>query len=276
MNEVLTKFIGLAQKNTNILAIGLEGSQNNSHVIPDAWTDTDVTLFTHDPEKEDGEWWIQQFGQPVIVQRLQSTNLFGPSHHLWHIWLTRYEGTLRIDLKIASAADEAAYVKADHLNAIVWRRQTGELEPHVTSPESHFVSQPSPAEFEAHITEFYWCAGNVAKGLARKNLVYANEQLNQLVRPELLKMWAYYFTVKKQGKFDAGVSDKFVWVALTPEERDELAQSYDQTTLAKTRVSLRKLLKLYQQLLHRSAQVMAYEIPAFVAPAEKQLLEWLA
>ncbi|WP_317766365.1 aminoglycoside 6-adenylyltransferase [Pediococcus ethanolidurans] len=271
----IDKFIALAEKNQNILAIGIEGSLNNPQTTADKWTDTDITLFVQSPEQEDGEWWIRQFGKPIIVQRLHSDQLFGSSTSTWKIWLTRYAGTKRIDLKIASVKDIENYLNADTLNVIVWRRGLGKLPLTKTTATSHFVKIPTEDQFNDHVTEFYWCAGNVVKGLARNNLIYANEQLNQIVRPELLKMWAYYLTILKAGQFDAGVSSKFVWKELALSERNTLASTYHQTTIEETSHSLEVLLISYRELIEKVTSKLMIQIPNFVLPAQQQLMNWL-
>lgn len=271
----IDKFIALSEKNQNVLAVGIEGSLNNPQTTADKWTDTDITLFVHSPEQEDGEWWIRQFGKPIIVQRLHSDQLFGPSTSTWKIWLTRCAGTKRIDLKIASVKDIDNYLNADTLNAIVWRRGLGKLSLTKTTATSHFVKIPTEDQFNDHVTEFYWCAGNVVKGLARNNLIYANEQLNQIVRPELLKMWAYYLTILKAGQFDAGVSSKFVWKELSLSERNKLASTYHQTTIEETSHSLEILLISYRELIEKVTSKLMIQIPNFVLSAQQQLMNWL-
>ncbi|WP_082397652.1 aminoglycoside 6-adenylyltransferase [Lacticaseibacillus camelliae] len=121
--------IDRAEKDPNIVAIGTEGSGNDPAQAPDKWTDLDVTLFASDPAQVDAEAWVKALGEPRLVQHLHDTHLFGPGTGAWESWLTRYQGTRRIDWKIAPAADEAAYLAADHLNTIIWRQGQGRVSP---------------------------------------------------------------------------------------------------------------------------------------------------
>lgn len=122
----LDKLIKLASDNKNIIAIGTEGASNDSTQISDEWTDLDVTLFVREPAREDGWWWIQQLGEPTIVQFIETQDLFGPHSGKWFSWLTRYTGTRRIDFKMTSVKAEAAYLSNDTLNKMFGAKIRGE------------------------------------------------------------------------------------------------------------------------------------------------------
>lgn len=272
---LLDDFITLAQTRPNIVAIGTEGATNNPATTPDAWQDLDITLFATDPAAEAGDWWLGHFGTPTIVQRLANVGVFTDSANVWHTWLTRFPGTRRIDLKIAPATETTAYEQADTLNAIVWTRAAGRLAPRATSAKTHWVSLPAGPELTAHANEFYWIAGNVCKGLARQNYLYANEQFNQHCRPELLTLLTWRASAKVHGQFDAGVSSKFLWPTLREAERRQLAATYDQASLAGTRTSLQAALTLYTATLPEVARLLALPVPDFAA-AQAQLSAWLS
>ncbi|WP_164507487.1 aminoglycoside 6-adenylyltransferase [Lacticaseibacillus songhuajiangensis] len=271
----LDKILADAQDDRNILAVGTEGARNDGAVPSDKWTDLDVTLFTADPVATDGMAVLRQIGAPIIVQHLEQTGLFGDDA-FWRIWLTRFAGTKRVDLKIVAADAEAAYLTGDSLNAIVWRRGIGAVQPRATSAATHEVPVPTQIEFADVVNELYWCAGNVVKGIGRANLLYANEQLNQYVRPQLLQLLAWRETMRQGGHFDAGVSGKFTWQALTRSERQELAATYDQADLMALRRSVVLLLDLTQRVLADFAHDGRLLVPDYVDAADMQLRELLA
>jgi hypothetical protein len=271
----LAQILAYAAADANVLAVGTEGSANDDTVPADKWTDLDVTLFAADPAATDGMAVLRQIGEPVIVQHLEQTGLFD-DNAFWRIWLTRFTGTKRVDLKIVAADAEAAYLAGDSLNAIVWRRGVGAVQPRATSAATHAVPLPTQIEFADVVNELYWCAGNVVKGIGRANLLYANEQLNQHVRPQLLQLLAWRETMRQGGHFDAGVSGKFTWQALTRSERQELAATYDQADLMALRRSVVLLLDLTQRVLADFAHDGRLVILDYVDAADMQLRELLA
>lgn len=255
----------------NVQAIGTEGSFNNPSVIEDEWVDLDVTVFISQPVN--GWDWVVAFGQPVIWQHLQNRDLFGVSSAVWDTWLVRYEGTARIDWKFAPASDVAAYLAADTLNKLVWRRNQP-VPAYETSSASHAVLPPTQATFNETLNELLWCAGNVAKGLHRHNLVYANEMMNAQVRPALLQLCAWQATLAHPG-FDAGAESKFVAAALSPQQRARLFATYDQGTLNAAASSLRTLITLAVDVATAVAQEARLDLPAYLPGAMKQLDAWL-
>lgn len=269
----LQTLIALAEKNPNIVAIGTEGSSNNPTLEPDVWTDLDVTLFCQDPTRENGATWIKALGEPTLVQHLTHQQLFDASAQ-WECWLTRYPGTRRVDFKLAPAGDITAYLAGDHLNGIVWCQ--GQLvEPGTTDASSHFLPVPSQADYDAAVNELVWIAGNVVKGLGRRNLLYANEQFNQHLRPQLLLLLAYRETINDHGQFDPGVNGKNLWPRLTAAEQQHLAVTYNQATLQATRASLTQLLTFADQLIEGCAEANQFVQPDWLDRAEEQLHNWL-
>lgn len=272
----LDKLIKLASDNKNIIAIGTEGASNDSTQISDEWTDLDVTLFVREPAREDGWWWLQQLGEPTIVQFIETQDLFGPHSGRWFSWLTRYTGTRRIDFKMTSVQAEAAYLSNDTLNTIVWRQNKGRVPPRKTNAQSHFIPLPDQDSFQEHVREFYWCAGNVVKGLARQNLVYANEQFNRYVRPELLTLLEMRATMQQNGRFDAGVTGKFIEQTLSAVEKTQLAATYQQTSLPETKASLRKVLQLYRGVSEQISGNYNFDLPKTITKVYQQFNMWLS
>ncbi|WP_461215886.1 aminoglycoside 6-adenylyltransferase [Lacticaseibacillus sp. GG6-2] len=271
----IDKIIERAEKDLNILAIGTEGSGNDPNQTPDEWTDLDVTLFAAKPAQVDAMGWVNALGTPKLVQHLYDMHLFGPATGAWQSWLTRYQGTRRIDWKIAPSADEAAYLAGDHLNAIIWRQGKGRVTPRKTDAASHFLPVPTQADYESVLNEFFWVAGNVVKGLSRNNLLYANEQVNAHLRPQILKLFAYRQTLEQDGHFDPGVKFKNVWNKLMSSERNQLAATYDQSSRALTLASLKNCVAIVEGLVDEFNDDLTLLRPVWLGPADDQVTSWL-
>lgn len=218
--------------------------------------------------------WVKALGNPRLVQHLHDTHLFGPDTGAWESWLTRYQGKRRIDWKIAPAADEAAYLADDHLNAIVWRADVGRVTPRATDASSHFLPVPTQSDYEATLNEFFWIAGNVVKGLARNNLLYANEQFNAHLRPELLKLYAYRETIEQDGHFDPGVSFKNVWGQLAGYERTMIAGTYDLSSRAAALASLKNSVVIVEGVVDEFNDDQTLLRPDWLGSADAQVTSW--
>ncbi|WP_225046810.1 aminoglycoside 6-adenylyltransferase [Lacticaseibacillus kribbianus] len=272
----LDRIIALAEADANVVAIGTEGSSNNPDFHADPWVDLDVSIFVTDPAQADGNWWIHQLGEPTLVQHLANEALFGAASHIWDTYLTRYSGARRVDLKIAPAEDIAVYLADDKLNALVWKREAGRLQKASTDASSHWVAVPDQVALNACANEFYWCLGNVVKGVARGNLMYANEMFNRNARPMLIDMLAYRETAKDHGRFDAGVCGKYTWDRLTEAERTALAATYQQGDLGAIAASIQAALTLFSAVYAQVQQLTGLAPMPYLDSAKAQFDQWLA
>lgn len=270
----LAAIIAQAAQDPAAAAIGTEGALNDAAVEADEWSDLDVTIFVKTGATIDKQAYITAFGPPVIVQHLLNQDLFGPSSAVWDTYLVRYAQTQRIDWKFAPAADMTAYLAADTLNTLVWQAGVGAVVPRQTSAGSHAVQLPTAEEFAASVNELLWCAGNVAKGLHRGQLLYANEMLNLHVRSELLRLLAWQVALDHEA-FDVGACDKHLPEALGRNQRQKLASSYAQASLSDTTHSLAQVLELAEAATIAVAKGCGYPVPSELVSALAQLRGWL-
>ena len=269
----LAQIFQLAEHDSRVVAIGTEGSRNDPTVSADEWSDLDVTVFVREAlNAEAWSQWVCAIGESVIWQHLLNRDLFGKSSEIWDTYLVRYAGTKRIDWKFAPIADLQNYLAADSLNQIVWRK--GHIvSSHATNALSHVVTLPTKAEFLDAINEVLWCAGNVAKALHRENLVHANEQLNDNVRPGVLQLLSWQVALTRD-HFDAGSHWKFLASALSEAERQQLIASYAQADLKQTLASLQTLIDLSEAVSRDLAEQLQFELPCWFEPGLKQLHGW--
>ncbi|WP_390406327.1 aminoglycoside 6-adenylyltransferase [Lacticaseibacillus jixiensis] len=270
----LAAIIAQAAQDPAVAAIGTEGALNDVALQADEWSDLDVTIFVKTDATIDKQAYITAFGAPVIVQHLLNQDMFGPSSAIWDTYLVRYAKTQRIDWKFAPAADIDAYLASDSLNTLVWQAGIGAVTPRATSAQTHAVQLPTAEEFADSVNELLWCAGNVAKGLHRQQLLYANEMLNLHVRSELLRLLAWQVALD-HSDFDAGACYKHLPEALERNQRQMLANSYAQASLADTAHSLAQVLDLAEAASVAVANGCGYPVPSELVPALAQLRDWL-
>ncbi|WP_318764902.1 aminoglycoside 6-adenylyltransferase [Lactiplantibacillus carotarum] len=274
MERSLQGLIAYAQQQPWVTMVGTEGSANNDQTGADAWQDLDVTYFTADVAAFDFEDWCQAFGQPVMYQHTEQTNLFEATSNAWRIFLVQFAGFDRVDLKIAPIADLQTYLWADRLNTINWSRE-GEVAGQITDDHRHWVGIPTQTAVAAALNEFYWCAGNVVKALSRGQLLAANEMNNQNVRPELLRLLAWSVAATQTGQFNPGAGYRYLGARLPVVIQQQLRTSYQQHTLAASRQSLLSELMTMQWVQTQLVTTLGIQIPAYVTPRRQQLKQWL-
>lgn len=258
----------LAQADERIRAIGLEGSLSNPTAMSDDLSDLDVTLFVTDVQAFDTAWFAQ-FGPVIIDQTFIDTHLFHTSGTPWHVHLLRLASGVRLDLKLAPVADLTAYLASESLNQVVINKD-GDLGRPAT--ERDFVLRaPTEAEFVAAVNEFYWQAGNISKGLKRKQLVYANEMLNQHLRPELLRVLAWQIASQAAWSVNLGFEYKYLGDYIALQDMQMLNATYVQDSISHTHHSLYVALKLMGRLAREFAAQQKWQLPEFVVNVEQEL-----
>lgn len=187
------KIVSFAQANENIRAVILNGSRANSKVVPDAYQDYDIVYFVSDLEKINRETLIHQtFGTP-IMQQLPDGMLLGNNplaKSISYAYLMIFDDNSRLDLTLFPLNQLEKY-QADSLS-VVWIDKDDIFQniPPASDVDYH-VQRPSQREFTEVCNEFWWCTTNVAKGLARQEIVYAKDMMENVVRPMFLQLIAW-------------------------------------------------------------------------------------
>ncbi|MFB9768850.1 aminoglycoside 6-adenylyltransferase [Lactiplantibacillus modestisalitolerans] len=271
---LVTQLMEYGRAQSWVRAIGTEGSRNDPQARSDAWQDIDMTYFTTDVTQFDFEDWCQTFGKPLMCQHLVGQNLFNSEGHQWDVHLVQLGGLARIDLKIAPISVMRTYLAADSLNTINWSRNSVAL---TRQPDNHthWVGTPDQAQFDAALNEFYWCAGNVVKCLARRQVMAANEINNRNVRPELLRLLAWNAAIPLKGRFDPGSEYRYLGARLPRVIQRQIMATYQQGDLVASRQSLQTELMAIQWCQTQLVDALDLTLPDFVVPSRRQLRQWL-
>lgn len=274
MSAELASLINYAQNHPFIQAVGTEGATNDAHAVADDWQDTDITYFTATPEQFDLTDWLGTVGRPTMYQHEENTNLFGTHSNQWQTYLVQFSDNSRIDLKLAPVADIPTYLANDSLNTLQWARDR-DIQPRPTDDHTHRLVAPTQDDFNATLNEFYWCLGNVAKGVARHQFLYTNEMNNQHVRPQLLRMLAWSVACDHPAGFNPGAYDKYLLTELPKGTRLRLSQTYRTENLKKLQHSilLEAALMLWAQ--QQVLQKTDLYLPSYLADRLRQLDDWL-
>ncbi|KJW13784.1 aminoglycoside 6-adenylyltransferase [Levilactobacillus spicheri] len=274
MTDDLTTILKYAQNHDFIQAVGTEGSTNDAHAIDDSWQDLDVTYFVSDADPFNFYDWAQGLGVPTIYQHSSHLNLFHTPSSDWQTYLVQFANNARVDLKIAPIGDITAYLANDSLNKIIWSRDAAFPE-RATDDHTHRQNAPTQEQFNAVLNEFYWCIGNVGKGLARGQFLYANEMNNQHVRPQLLQLLTWSVASGRPEGFNPGAYDKYLLEALPKNIVVKLARTYRTDSLKhlKSCVMIEGTLTIWAQ--QQIVQKTHLAIPQYLSNRLRQLDDWI-
>lgn len=220
--EMLNLILNVAKNDERIKAVAMNGSRTNPCVKRDLFQDYDivylvdnVTSFINDPE------WIDVFGERLILQTPETMTLVPPEGGRRFAYLMLFADGNRIDLTLVPMEEKELYLQEDKLTRVLLDKEgiLPELPP--PTDEDYRIKQPTAALFSDCCNEFWWVSTYVAKGLWRKEVLYAYDHMN-IVRGMLLQMliWKVGFetgfsrSVGKNAKFLSRYMDQETWEQL--------------------------------------------------------------
>ena len=193
--EMFDLILGVAESDSRIRAVVLNGSRADQSARRDCFQDYDIVFFVNDIRSFTRDHsWIDVFGERMILQMPDD----------WHdhpydytgsepfIYLMQFMDGNRIDLSLNADGyiddGEPAVALLDKDNML----------PEFGPPTGacYFVKPPDEKEFSDCCNEFWWLGPYIAKGLWRGELAYTKFILEYLRRSDLVKMLGWYAGLK--------------------------------------------------------------------------------
>ena len=208
--EMMELILRTAKEDARIRAVYMNGSRTNPNAPKDIFQDYDIVYVV----EETGSFirdkdWIRRFGDVLFMQYPDEHPDYPSDKENSYGWLMIFTDGNRLDLTVKTISHAKENVLEDSLCRILLDKDG--ILPAVpeASEETHFVKRPSKEQYAAVCNEFWWCLNNIAKGLWRNEVTYAQDMLNFVVRKQLETMlsWkigemtAYSVSVGKSGKY---------------------------------------------------------------------------
>lgn len=210
--EMFDLILNFAKNNDLIKAVILNGSRANPNAEKDDFMDYDI-VFVVDKVLPfiENKSFIKHFGDILIMQEPDNPDLFTPeiSNKDKYTYLMQFTDGSRIDLTFANLDFAKKICLEDSQTVILMDK--GKFLPKILPPSDgeYVIKKPTKNEFLACSNEFWWLSTYIAKGLWRKQTIYALEMFTQNVHPELMKMIRWYIGLKNNFSVNSGNYGKY-------------------------------------------------------------------
>ncbi|MCD7823173.1 MAG: aminoglycoside 6-adenylyltransferase [Oscillospiraceae bacterium] len=250
--EMLRLITDTAEKDENVRAAVLSGSRADISRPKDVYQDYDVAFLVSDLEPYfNNPCYIEKtFGKALIMQ-LPDINdnpdlSFGNTEHF--TYLTIFEDGVRIDLTFTTTMPDWG----NEPMKVLFDRE-GHLSDNLDN-ECYMVHRPTQAEFSACCNEFWWCLGNVAKGLRRGEIPYAKSMFEETLRPQLNNIVSWYIGTISDFSVSTGKMGKYFKNYLPDSIYGKYLKTYTTADPARIWTSTINTCKLFSDLARIVAQ----------------------
>lgn len=226
-NEMFDLVLSYAANDERIRAVGLNGSRTNRNAPKDIFQDFDIVyLVTEMDSFMKDTHWIDVFGERIILQTPENISLFPPTLGARFSYLMLFTDGNRIDLTLVPIEEKEKYCNEDKLTVILMDKDNNLPEVPPPTDEDYWAKRPSAEFFADCCNEFWWISTYVAKGLWRKEILYAHEHLNNILRPMLLQMLEWNVGIENNYSVSIGKCGKYLEKYLSKKSWQELLSTY--------------------------------------------------
>ena len=259
--EMLDLIVNTAKADDRIRAVILNGSRAALNRPHDIFQDfdivyvvTDLMSFKSDPA------WIDRFGTRMILQLPDAMEDPPPSDGDRFAYLMQFVDGNRLDLTLCPLA-RINEVRNASMSVLLLDKDgiIGPL-PHANDHDD-LPKPPTAKAFADCCNEFWWVCPYVAKGLWRREIIYAKYFLDHTVRDQLMKMITWYAGMKVEYSKSAGKVGRHLERYLEPELWATLLETYSDAGYDNTWTALETMCDLFKDTAVPVAEHFGYGYP---------------
>lgn len=262
--DMLDIILTYAKDHEDIKVVGMEGSRIHPEIQKDPLQDFDITYIVSNVNAfiKDEEW-LDIFGKRIFMQKPEAMALFEPQFGNWHSYLMILEDGNRIDLKIVPLDELDLYLSSESLLKVLYDKD--DLVGNFPTPSnaSYRVKLPTHRHFDDCCNEFWWVSTFVAKGLCRKEFLYATDYLNQTLRSELFRMISWKVGIETDFTKSVGKSQRFLEQRVSKDLWNRIMATYNMESYDNLWETLFLLHELFREVSLEVAEKLGFDYPDY-------------
>lgn len=252
-----------AKSEERIRVVTLEGSRTNRNIPADRFQDYDITFFVTDMygfTADDA--WLDVFGERLILQKPEDMELF-PAEEKGYSYLMLFADGVKMDLTLLPLELLEEYFTWDKLVELLLDKDGRVQDPPVPTDEDYHLQRPTARMFDDCCNEFWNTVPYVVKGLCRREILFAIDHLNEVVRKELLRMISWRAGAERGFGFSAGKNYKFLEKYVSGELWQRLLSTYRMASYTDMWSALEGCMELFREVSKETASLLEYPYPDY-------------
>lgn len=261
----MKRFVDFAMHDHRIRLATLEGSRTNRNIPPDRFQDFDISYFVTDMDSfKENDQWLDIFGKRMMMQKPEAMELFPSELGNWFSYLILFEDGNKLDLTLIPIHEANDYfANSDGLVQVLLDKDTLIRNEVPIDDRQYWIKKPTANEFDDCCNEFWMVSTYVVKGLARKEILFAIDHLNEIARPNLLRMMAWQIGSAQGYTFSVGKNYKFINRYLPREDWEHLLSTYSENGYPNMWQSLFTCYALFRKYSKAVAASLGYPYPDY-------------
>ena len=271
--EMYDLILRIANEDSRIRAVYMNGSRTNKNVPEDIFQDYDVVyVVTETKSFIEDKAWICNFGEIWFMQYPDEHPDFPSDKENFYGWLIQFRDGNRIDLHVESIEHAKEHIHDDKLCKILLDKDSILPEISEATDEDYCVKKPTKEQFLCCCNEFWWCLNNVAKGLWRREIPYAQDMVNFVVRKQLEKMISWKIGIENDFAVSVGKSAKYMYKWISEKQYEAYLDTYFTGTVEDGWRAVFVMTELFGAVASEVAGKLGYE---YNYEEEKSCMEFL-
>lgn len=206
--------------------------------------------------------WLNVFGERLIMQKPEDMELF-PKEEKGYSYLMLFWDGVKIDLTLLPLEVLDEYFTWDKLVKLLLDKDNRVTNIPVPTDEDYYIEHPTARSFDDCCNEFWNTVTYVVKGLCRKEILFAIDHLNNIVRMELLRMISWKVGIEQGYSFSLGKNYKFLERYISPELWKKILATYNMGSYTEMWKSLELCMGIFRMVSKEVAQCLNYLYPDY-------------
>lgn len=258
-DTIMELILSFAQKNNLIRCVILNGSRASPSAESDMFQDYDLVYLVNEVEPFiSDQSWISAFGEILIMQTPDLMDKKWSLNKHKFTFLILFKDWNRIDLTFQTPDTFLAKPLDSQSKLLLDKDNLFENFP-IPSDKDYLPKPPSQKQFKDCCNEFLWVSTYVAKGLWRKQLIYAKHMAEQNVKEKLIELLVWHAGGNSQFGRSLGGYNKYLHQYLEPELWDKFCQTYVDADFEHIWEGLFKMFELFNDVALKIAQTYQFD-----------------
>lgn len=258
--QMMDLILNFAEQDERVRVVAMNGSRVNRNVSTDIFQDYDIVYIVTDvPSFVEDCNWTDYFGEKIIMQMPDATGDSLENNDGRYAYLMLLADGNRIDLRLFPLSLQATYINEDKLIQVLLDKDQRMPDLLPPTDEDYYITSPTAEAYAHCCNEFWWVSTYIAKGLWRKEILYAIDHLHLYVRPMLLQMITWQVGIATGFQVSVGKNHKYLQQYVDPEVWTQLVATYPQADDEQVWQALQQTGDLFRQVALDVATQLHFE-----------------